>query len=377
MRILKEYDLLNKLYLSTFKSENNENKELLDLRTLALYYQSTLELENSNKETSIVKINEALKYSSNSDSLFLMYLKYLLGEKQEIELKDKIIGLLIDEKISFDKTNHYPISFCETHLLYYISLSYDENDLSLFKRLLDYSKTLFDYTNIYDLIYKSALTTSINKEQLLLYVLNKREELNNETLYFNTLRHITNFYANTDDEKYERYFKEYMLIHKNQQKIDTEDIYLYAIHIKYLLLKNTRLNLNRALELCEIIDSKLKDIEDDELINESLIIYYWYATIYMEKDNKEKSLEYANKTLFLLKNTKRTSALDEEGILSITKQMSQIKNHFTIRIPIKSSKKYGRNDKVHVEYSNGIKKYDKYKKFESDINLGLCVVIEK
>ncbi|MDZ7817405.1 MAG: hypothetical protein U5K55_01815 [Aliarcobacter sp.] len=97
----------------------------------------------------------------------------------------------------------------------------------------------------------------------------------------------------------------------------------------------------------------------------------------MEKDYKEKSLEYANKTLFLLKNTKKTSALDEEGILSITKQMNQIKNHFTIRIPIKSSKKYGRNDKVHVEYSNGIKKYDKYKKFESDINLGICVITEK
>lgn len=371
----RAYDLLNKLYLSTFKSENNENKELLDLRTLSLYYQSSLELENSNKETSIEKINEALKYSSNSNSLFLMYLKYLLTEKQEIELRDKIINLLIDEKISFDKTNNYPISFCETHLLYYLSLSYNEKDLTLFEKLLDYSKTLSDYTNIYELVYKSALLTSINKEQLLLYVLNKREELNNEALYFNTLRHITNFYANTDDEKYEKYFKEYMLIHKNQQKIDSEDIYLYAIHIKYILSKNSRLNLNRALELCEIIDSKLKDIEDDELINESLIIYYWYATIYMQKDDKEKSLEYANKTLFLLKNTKRTSALDEEGILSIAKQMNQIKNHFTIKIPIRSTKKYGRNDKIHVEYSNGIKKYDKYKKFESDIDLGLCVII--
>ncbi len=373
----RAYDLLNKLYLSTFKSENNENKELLDLRTLALYYQSTLELENSNKETSIAKINEALKYSSNSDSLFLIYLKYLLGEKQEIELKDKIINLLIDEKISFDKTNNYPISFCETHLLHYISLSYDENDLTLFNKLLDYSKTLSDYTNIYELVYKSALLASIKKEQLLLYVLNKKEELNNEVLYFNTLRHITNFYVNTDDEKYEKYFKEYILIHKNQQKIDSEDIYLYAIHIKYILSKNSRLNLNRALELCEIIDNKLKDIEDNELINESLIIYYWYATIYMEKDDKQKSLEYANKTLFLLKNTKKTSALDEEGILSITKQMNQIKNHFTVKIPIKSSKRYGRNDKVHVEYSNGIKKYDKYKKFESDINLGICVIIDK
>ena len=95
----------------------------------------------------------------------------------------------------------------------------------------------------------------------------------------------------------------------------------------------------------------------------------------MQKDDKEKSLEYANKTLFLLKNTKRTSALDEEGILSIAKQMNQIKNHFTIKIPIRSTKKYGRNDKIHVEYSNGIKKYDKYKKFESDIDLGLCVII--
>ena len=57
--------------------------------------------------------------------------------------------------------------------------------------------------------------------------------------------------------------------------------------------------------------------------------------------------------------------------------MNQIKNHFTVKIPIKSSKRYGRNDKVHVEYSNGIKKYDKYKKFESDINLGICVIIDK
>jgi hypothetical protein len=373
----RAYELLDKLYLSTFVSEDSEEDELNNLRTLALYYQSTIDLNNSNKENSLKKIEEALKYSSISNSLFLMYLKYLLSEKQEIELRDKIVNSMIDGKITFDKTNNYPISFSETHLLYYISLSYDKNNLTLFEKLIDYSKTLFNDNNIYELVYKSALITSINKEQLLLYVLNKKEELNNETLYFNTLRHITNFYANTDDEKYEKYFKEYMLIHKNQQKIDSEDIYLYAIHIKYILSKNSRLNLNRALELCEIIDSKLKDIEDNELINESLIIYYWYATIYMEKDYKEKSLEYANKTLFLLKNTKKTSALDEEGILSITKQMNQIRNHFTIRIPIKSSKKYGRNDKVHVEYSNGIKKYDKYKKFESDINLGICVITEK
>ncbi len=371
----RAYELLDKLYLSTFASEDSEKDELNNLRTLALYYQSTIDLNNSNKENSLKKIEEALKYSSISNSLFLMYLKYLLSEKQEIELRDKIVNSIIDEKITFDKINNYPISFSDTHLLYYISLSYDKNNLTLFEKLIDYSKTLFNDNNIYELVYKSALITSINKEHLLLYILNKEEELNNEALYFNTLRHITNFYANTDNEKYEKYFKEYMLIHKNQQKIDSEDIYLYAIHIKYILSKNSRLNLNRALELCEIIDSKLKDIEDDELINESLIIYYWYATIYMQKDDKEKSLEYSNKTLFLLKNTKRTSALDEEGILSITKQMNHIKNHFTIRIPIKGSKKYGRNDKVHVEYSNGIKKYDKYKKFESDIELGLCVII--
>jgi len=220
------------------------------------------------------------------------------------------------------------------------------------------------------------LVSITNKEELFLYLISKKEEID-ETLYFNSLRNISYFYIHNKDIKFEKYFECYLIIHRKILKVNSEDIYLYALGIKYLLSKNLKTNLDKALKLCDTIEIKLKDTEDKELLNESLIIYYWYATIYEEKDNKIKALEYANKTLSLLENTKKTSALDEEGILSIKKQMNQIKNHFTILIPIKSSKKYGRNDKVHVEYINGIKKYDKYKRFESDIDLGLCVVIEK
>ena len=373
----RAFELFDKLYHSTYKSTSSKENNLDELRTLSLYYQSSILLTKQETEESIEKIRNALKYSSKSNSLFLMYLDYIMNKRKDDELKLKILNLMINEKISFDINSFYPINFSENHAKFYIELAYDKSNLELFEKTSDYLTSLFNDTkNKYELIYESAIFTATNNKENLLHYLYSNKDSLSEPLYYNTLRALVSYYS-SDNKSFKKYFSEYFKVNENIRNIDSDDIFIYAMAIKIYLTESENYNIDFALELCKTIDSKIQSMNDEMLNFESLIIYYWFAIIYADKKDEHKSLEYSNKTLNLIKESKenKTSAIDEEGILSISKQMNEIKSSFIKRVPIKKEKKYGRNEKIHVEYTTGIKKYGKYKSFESDIQANRCKIV--
>ncbi|NQY19795.1 MAG: hypothetical protein HRT40_00570 [Campylobacteraceae bacterium] len=86
------------------------------------------------------------------------------------------------------------------------------------------------------------------------------------------------------------------------------------------------MNLRRITPKC--IDKRLNNCDDDELVFESLVIYYWYTSIYFSMDEKENTLLFSEKTLTIINSSKnvKTSVIEEEGIKSISKQMNHIKS---------------------------------------------------
>ncbi len=368
----RSYTLLQKLYDSTYKAKDIKDNELNKLRTLALYYQFEIHNNNNEKKESLEKIMQAKLYANDSDSLYIIFLEYLLDKKEE--LRRELIIKMIDRNITFDVDNTYPISFNENHLLYYIDTVYDDSDL--FTKVINYSiESLFNKEkNKYDLIYEVSRISASHQTKQLTYLLKNKNEIDN-SLQINILRDIS--FINSDNyQKFFNYFDDYLKLFKDESvSLKSADILLFSRAIKHY---SSLGKFETGLSICGIIEQKIDTITEDELKFESLIIYYWYASLHLSLKNKQEAISYADKTLDMINNIPLagTSIIDEKGMKSISEQMNDVKNHFKVRVPIISDKKYKRNTKVKVKYINGTIKEGKYKIFESDIRAEKCKVIE-
>lgn len=367
----KSFLLYQKLYDSTFKAKDIKENELNKLRTLSLYYQAEIYSSEEDNKSALLKLQQAKEYANESDSLYIMFSEYMLDKNNNEDLIIALIRKIIDKKIKLDTNHSYPISFNEIHLLYYIDLIFKSQIFDLLDEILDYSVVNFfnkeksKFEILYDVSYKS----DTSKIELLNYILNHKSEID-ELLYFNILKDLSMLNSSTYS-KFHNYFDEYLEIFKNHINIDSADILLFAVAIKH---ESDLGKIDKSLTLCSLIDTKIENIQDEELIFESLIIYYWYATLYFSIKNKEQSILYANKTIEIINESKkeRTSAIDEKGLKDISKQMMQIKDSWISRIPFISGKKHGRNDIVKVKYLDGTIKETKYKRIEADILAERC-----
>jgi len=365
------FDLYQKLYDSTFKTKDIKEDELNKLRTLALYYQAEIYSTDKNYINTLKNLRKAKKYASDSDSLYILYSEYMLEEKKNEDLKEELIRKMIDKKIKLDTNHSYPISFSEIHLLHYIDLAFQSSNLALFNEIINYAEIhIFNNEkNKFRLIYEASHLSNTNQIELLNYILNSQYEIE-ELLHFKVLKDLS-ILNSSEYKKFFKYFNEYKEAFKNRENIDSSDILLFALAIKH---ESDLKNIDEGLKICNLISTKLKNITDEELIFESLIIYYWYATLYFSMQNKEKSILYANKTIEIINESKkeRTSAIDEKGLKNISKQMTQIVDSWIARVPFISKKKYGRNDIVKVKYLDGMIKETKYKRVEADIFAERC-----
>jgi len=370
-RALKLYD---DLFDSTLKnSDDTPEIELNKLRTLAYYFKAEIYFENKEIDNTYKALKEALKYSTLSDSLYLKYSILNISKDKDVNLLLEIIDTIIESKLKFDKEQAYPISFNENHILGYLALSFELGALDGFEKLLEYSydKLFNRKIDKYLILYNSSKESS-KQTDILKYILAKRN-FTTESVIFNSIRDLS-FILSSNSSEFFTYFNEYIVYFSNNNNIVNNDIYLFAIAIKhYSDIKK----IDEALELCLIIESRIKDIEDDELKFESLIIYYWLSNLNFSKGIKLKAIEYADKTISLIVDSKneRTSMIDEKGLKVIAEQMNQIKRSSIIRNPIINKKKYSRNDKVKVQYLNGKIQEGKYKKFEADILADRCKII--
>lgn len=374
----ESFNLFEKLFDSTFKSENDQEEESNELRTLSLYYQADILMKKQEKHQALIKINESLKYSNLCDSLYLKYTKYNILEIKDELIKIDLVDTIINKNLYFDaSSNPTPITFNEISLKFYIDLIFDIERIENFEKLLNYSiSELLPNLNKFELIYQTASISKNNKEILLNYLLNFKEEIN-ESLLIKTYKELA-FINTNDSNKFIEYFNKYLIFFNKNEIIKGDDIYLFAIRIKFHYDKN---ELRQSLDLCIHIDKRVSNIKDENLKFETVIIYYWYSTIYRLIKDKTNSLKYSNIGLDLIQNSnrKRTSLFDEEGLNSIKEDLIEIKNQFTIvntvTNNVSSNHKYQRNDIVKVKYIDGTITESKFKKFENDLKSGKCMII--
>ena len=388
----KERMKLGKIFFKLLNhSENIEKNELNKLKTLALYYQYKIYVDTDNHDDARKKLLEVKKYTSKSNQLAFTFLEY--EETKNESLKKELVDTMIDNKIIFNKGDEYPISFNQERLLKYLDLIFDYSELELFERLLAYSeKYLFDKSeNKFEIIYELSRIYEHNKIDYLNYILEYGEDVNNVLLLkvFRDLALITK--KNTLE--FLNYFEDYLDIFKKEKpKPIDKDILLFALAISELSRRSLGAKephrqelFDHGLELCSLMEKRMENIEDEGLLFESLIIYYWHASIYYNindqkksSTNREKILFYCDKTLKIINTSKRenTSMIDEEGLNLISKQMIDIKASYKIRVPIVNKTKQGRNKIVKVEYIDGTIKEGKYKKFVADIIEERCKIIE-
>jgi len=369
------FNLLNKLFDSTLIAKNDEEGELDQLKTLSLYYQSDILLEKNDVEGALIKINNALNYSSPSESVFLYFKKYSISEKKDNALKDKLLETIIDNNLLISSQNLTPISFNETSVIRYLDFLFEK--LPLFEKLLSYAtENLFTSSNKFELVYRTINIATSNKENLLKYLEGITENYNSN-LIINVYKQFA-FNSTNDLEKYNKYFNKFLNNFKEIKSINSDDIYLFALAIKF---NSDSSKIREALDLCQIIEKQISNLDNEDLKFESVIIYYWFTNLYFSINDQINSLKYAEISLNIIDNSKRkkTSMIDEEGIKTIKEQLLDIKKQFTYTKPtIKpfvSSKKYGRNDIVEVKYVNGTTLKKKHKQIEADLLAGRCEII--
>ena len=371
-------EILNKLYQSTFIADNvDENlkeEDLIEYRTLSLYYQAEILVRDSKVEEALIKINEALKIASKSLSLFILFYKYLLETEKDEFLKTRLVNNIIDNNLDFDTKNTYPISFSENLLHLYLNFVFDDSNLELFETLLDYSvKRLLPAAHKYEIVYRTVLKSSENRLKLLDYLLRFEQELDEEHLT-NTYFQLA-YYNSKNQKKFFEFFDKYFVSLSKTNRLNADDIYLFALGIR---LHYEKENFVEAIKLFKLIEPRLSKIDDENLKLESIIIFYWCSASYFIIKDRINAKLYADSALKIISesNKKHTSMMDEKGLNIITNQLNQIKISSTVNQPVISTKKYGRNDKVKVKYSDGRVIENKYKKVESDILIGRCIVVE-
>lgn len=370
---IKALVLFEKLYNSTFKCESSNENELNQLRALSLYYQAEILERQGDKISALAKTNLALENSSLPDSLYLLFNKnHLLGNKDS-NIKTELVSRIINNKLLFEKSDSYPISFKEQHAYYYLDFAFDEEDLSLFENLLNYfSNSLLYHLGKYEIVYKTSLISRENKGEILNYLLKFSPKME-EKLLLMIYRDLV--YINIENQSlfYEA-FDKYLTLFKKYDSLISKDIYIFGLCIKYNSDKN---NILKAIGLCDIINFKIEKIEDENLKLESVIIYYWYSNLYFSRKDRLNAIKYADITLEIIKksNGRKMSMIDEKGLKSISDQLYQIKFSSNITQPIIALKKYSRNDRVKVKYKNGNVIEKKYKQVEADILAERCEII--
>jgi hypothetical protein len=370
-RALEIYD---ELYESTFENgDDTTDEELNKLRTLAQYYKAEIYFEDKDNVKTLDSLKNALKYANSLDCLNIKYSIYNLSEDKDEKLKSEIIDSIIDQELKFDTKHSYPISFSENHLYNYLDLYFDQANSSQFEKLLDYSYNILFEKKIdkYQIVYSTSKQSAKN-EDFLKYILTYESSVSDLTLL--KVNRDLAFGLSGKSSDFFTYFHSYEKLFLKSNNVNGDDIYIYALAIKNYSDAN---KLKEGIELCKTIHSRLSDIEDEELIFESVIIYYWFSNLSFSLKNQKDAIFYADKTIQLIQDSKkeRTSMIDEKGVKSIVEQMKQIKSSSISRKPVISTKIYNRNDKVKVQYLDGKITENKYKKLEADIIAERCKII--
>lgn len=195
-----------------------------------------------------------------------------------------------------------------------------------------------------------------------------------ELIEYNTLRFLA--YANFEGGQ--EYIKKfiYKFSKSRLEAVDYIDMQIFNSHIAELYEKKDFSGALRCIKSINEVKSKV----DDSLLINYLAIFNLELQVYHAKGDHENSLAVAMKIQDLLNDARianqKSNLLGETGLEIIRTNAQYIINPKSkTRLPIISSRTYGRNQILTVKYKDGRTTKAKYKKLESDILNGECIVV--
>lgn len=371
-RALIIYDELLLSLIDGVDSNDLDYAQIDIFKCLIYYYKSEIYKRQSKSDLVIENIDLAIQHSSKTDSIYLNYCKAKIINPQINDFH--FIEDIITYNYEFEKENSYEFSFKTNHLFIYLQELFSAGEIELFDKLLNYSQheLLKRHLSKAEIIYAASLTSNIRKVELLERVIFE-DSGRDDNLSLSVYRDLA-LASISEKTNFSKYFGQYRILLSKHLQIESSDILLFATAIRY---NSDKRSIQAAIDLCDEIIEKVELQDNKTLEYESVIIYYWYTNLYFERKKSEEVLKYGDKTLNLIDRYKGfdNSVIDEKGMEIIRENIKLIKNSTISRTPIRSKKKYGRNEKIKVKYTDGKIVEGKYKKLEADIIAKRCEIL--
>jgi len=384
----KNYGYTQELLDNIIDKIDNNTEELADFsedefrstKTIAYYYKARVYHEDSQIEKSILYYEKA-KENAFENQKPLINLS-LFTHTKYINLIKEGVDIIINENIKFDVQIEDVLRFNETHLYSYFYLLINDKMLADLDKLIDYAfHNLYTFDTLCKFYFHiiTLYNYNQNQNQIILFFSNKiiemAKDVEDDYILLTCYRTVF-LLSKVENKNIENNFKKYQYyLNKVQHKLETDDVYAFIYAVEYYEKNNLFQN---ALTLLHTLEPMLSNTSE-EIKNELVVVYHWFADIYEATNNHKKAVEYADKGLQSIQEIKKsdnkTSLLSEKGLEGINNHFLTIKKGKTMNIPILTQKEQHRNDKIKVKYLNGKVAEGKYKKFEDDIKNNLCIII--
>lgn len=371
-------ELLQKLD-SAVEHERNDN-----LKVASFYSQYQIYVRLGDTHKADEALLKALDFSTPSEAFAIKLEMYSRSSLKQN--KADIVSTVIDNELVFNDENELNLNFDESSFIKCLSYVYDKKDIVLFNNLINYAVTnlRIDEQKKYELIYSAAMSGKGN--QSILHELLTHEVTVNTELSLKLYRQLS-IYNQTNPSIFIDYFTKFDKLSKSLIKLSEPDLFLYETALSELFKLGMY---QQILELCSDIEYRLtKQPCIDTILLTSSAIYFWKGAVFNHVGQREKAIEYFEKTSSIIRESKfdDTNYFNREFFSAISGFETKIKTpqydttsllqkrKFVRPSETISKVQYTQRQIVQVKYLDGTIKSGKYKKFANDIKVLKCEVI--
>lgn len=380
-----------KILKEIINEENIDKSKISDeflneLKSIAYYNLAQIEIDLQKESNAIECYQNAVSLAPDNSKpkIILAQLSATKDNKERHELLQALVDLIVVKNIEpKDDDPEKPMGFNIDQFKKFVILLYLEDDKKLFECIKN-KIYLLGSRGFGQILYDLALY-SIDKIKifdagfyLLKDICNNKDnpdyEVKKET-YYDTIKLLSLL---SDEEKDFGIIEVYIDAFNTtrQRELDLQDLEIFVKSINYLI-KNKKLI--KALKYVEIINSAIDTVSEEFRCN-YLLIYHLELYIHSCLSDSGKSFDVAGKILTLIGNKKiplQNDLLGEKAIDFIRSNAQKIYySAIDNIIPTRPRRKIRPNETISVRYKNGEVKKIKYKKAISDIDSGVCVILE-
>ncbi|WP_413998669.1 AAA-like domain-containing protein [Flavobacterium sp. W1B] len=381
-----EIEKANELFLEIANSKvedyfNLDNEIFKKIKTQSLFALGNTDEYNDNSEN-VIYLNEALVLSPKEYQpkiLFQIYKTYGL-QIEKNEALNNIVNQIINNNLKLFKESKFNDLQFNQKLLREIQLEVFNNGLNIaFELIIEYEKLISprykDKIAIVDKLVGEAqeLQYSLNFIFKLTEYLYNICENKSSQIYKNSLALLSSLNLDSDFKYSLEYIK--VLDEDNVLIVDFEDVAKYLALIQNLLNKS---DIKHAFEILDI-GERLKIKLSNECASSVVLFDFMKMKCLVDAGQVSISKKLASSILNELtaneEDLLKNPLIRQVGIQNIVNYCENILFHMRNNIPLTIAKKIGRNDIVKVKYDNNKILSVKFKKVETDLKAGKCILI--